>query len=93
MLERHLGVPALRARLIAVADHMVPAVFFLNARNDYSLGAAETMSAQLTRLGKPNRVKVYPPVGRSAEDGHDFVHQGISTWEPDVFAFLDEYTK
>ena len=58
-----------------------------------SLGAAESLSAQLTRLVKPNRVKVYPPVGRSAEDGHDFVHKGIATWELDVFAFLDEYTK
>lgn len=85
--------PQLRARLIATADHTVPVVFFLNARNDHSLGAAETLSARLTRLGKPNRFKVYPPVGRTAEDGHDFVHTGISTWEPDVFAFLDEYAK
>jgi carboxymethylenebutenolidase len=85
--------PQLRARLSAAADHMVPVVFFLNARNDHSLGAAETLSARLTRLGKPNRFEVYPPVGRTAEDGHDFVHTGISTWEPDVFTFLDEYTK
>jgi hypothetical protein len=24
------------------------------------------------------------------DDGHDFLHLGVSIWEPDVFAFLDE---
>ena len=85
--------PQLRAQLMTTVDHMAPAVFFLNASNDYSLAAAATLSAELTRLGKPNRFKVYPPVGRTADDGHDFVHLGISTWEPDVFAYLEEYTK
>jgi hypothetical protein len=47
----------------------------------------------MTRFGKPVRIKIYPPVGRTADDGHDFVHTMIQEWEPDVFAFLDEFVK
>jgi dienelactone hydrolase len=84
--------PPLRARLMSAVDHMAAAAFFLNATNDYSLGAARALSAELARLGKPSRFKVYPPCGLTAEDGHQFVHLQISTWEPDVFAYLDEHT-
>jgi hypothetical protein len=31
-----------------------------------------------------------PPVGETADDGHRFVYLSVATWEPDVFAFLDE---
>ena len=72
---------------------MSPAVFFLNAQNDYSLTGARELNAERERLGKPTRLKVYPPVGKTAADGHDFVHSMIPAWEPDVFAFLDEQTK
>jgi hypothetical protein len=27
------------------------------------------------------------------EDGHDFLHLGVSIWEPDVFAFLDDHMR
>ena len=84
--------PQLRARLMGAVDNMAAAVFFLNASNDYSLGAPKALSAELARLGKSNRFNVYPPCGLTAEDGHQFVHMQIATWEPDVFAFLDEHT-
>ena len=41
-------------------------------------------------IGKPHRLKIYPPIGDSLDDGHDFLHLGVNIWEPDVFAFLDE---
>jgi dienelactone hydrolase len=85
--------PQLRGRLMTAVDNMTAAAFFLNARNDYSLTAAEVLTAELARLGKPSLSKVYPPVGQTALDGHDFVHRAIPTWEPDVFAFLDERTR
>jgi carboxymethylenebutenolidase len=85
--------PQFRRRLMTAVDNLTAAAFFLNARNDYSLSAAETLTAELARLGKPSLSKVYPPVGRTAHDGHDFVHRAIPTWEPDVFAFLDEHTR
>ncbi len=44
----------------------------------------------MTRLGKPNRFKIYPSVGETPGEGHDLVHLSLSAWERDVFAFLAE---
>jgi len=55
--------------------------------------SGKALAAEMTRLGKPTQVKIYPSVGRTSGEGHDFVHLGLSTWEPDVFAFLDEHMR
>jgi carboxymethylenebutenolidase len=81
--------PELRARLLSAVAQMSAVPFFIHAENDYSL-AGKYLGAEMERLGKPHRVKIYPPIGRTADDGHDFVHLGIATWEPDVFEFLDQ---
>jgi hypothetical protein len=49
--------------------------------------------ASLARLGKPHRLRIYPPVGSTPEEGHDFPNNSVAVWEPDVFAFLDAYVK
>jgi len=36
-------------------------------------------------------MKIYPPFGRSPQDGHSFGYFGAASWEQDVFAFLDRY--
>jgi hypothetical protein len=36
-----------------------------------------------------HRLEIYPAVGNTREQGHNFVQLGISTWERDVFSFLD----
>jgi hypothetical protein len=69
------------------------AAFFIYAENDYSTGAGKALGAEMERIGKPHRVKIYPPVGHSVNDGHDFVHRAVPAWEPDVFPFLDQYVK
>jgi carboxymethylenebutenolidase len=81
--------PPLRARLLAAADHTVVPVFLVFAANDYSVTPGEALDAEMTRLGKPHRLKIYPAAGHTAQEGHGFVHTGVATWEPDVFAFLD----
>lgn len=43
----------------------------------------------MARLGKPYHVKIYPPVGQKAAEGHDFVFRRLDEWEADVFRFLD----
>jgi dienelactone hydrolase len=83
------GSPALRARLGAAARRTTAPVFLIYAANDYTIAPAKTLAAEMERAGKPHRVKIYPPSGRSAVEGHDFVYREVSTWEPDVFAFLD----
>jgi len=82
--------PELRTRLLAAVDRISAPVFFIHAENDYSLSSGKVLDARRKEIGKPHRLKIYPPIGHTLEDGHDFIYQGVSIWEPDVFAFLDE---
>jgi dienelactone hydrolase len=82
--------PELRARLFAAIDHVAAPVFFIHAENDYSLSSGKVLDARREHLGKPHRLKIYPPIGQTVDDGHDFLQLGVNVWEPDVFAFLDE---
>jgi len=85
--------PELRARLLTAVEHVRAPVFFIHAANDYSLNPGKALDARLEQFGKPHRLKIYPPIGRTPEDGHSFPLLGVSIWEPDVFAFLDEYMR
>ncbi len=87
------GSPPLRARLLAAVGHTTVPVFFIQAANDHSVAPARVLGAEMERLGKPHRVKIYPAVGRTPADGHSFVYLAVATWERDVFAFLDERTR
>lgn len=82
--------PKLRARLlVAVGETNAPA-FFIHAANDFSVAPGTALAAEMKRLGKESRVKIYQSVGQSPSEGHDFVHRSLSAWEPDVFAFLPD---
>lgn len=81
--------PELRARLLdAVRRTKVP-ISFLHAANDYSVTPGTTLAAEMARLGKDHRVRIYPPVGSTVQEGHSFVHLDVPAWERDVFEFLD----
>jgi dienelactone hydrolase len=82
--------PELRERLFAAVARIQAPMFFIHATNDYSLGSGKELDARLAQLGKPHRLKIYPPIGKTVEDGHGFMYLGVSIWEPDVFGFLDE---
>ena len=41
--------------------------------------------------GKDFEVKIYPPFGKSGEDGHTFGYFGSSVWAGDVFRFLEKH--
>jgi hypothetical protein len=47
----------------------------------------------MAELGKQHRLKIYPPIGRTPDDGHNFPLIGVSIWEPDVFSFLDDHMR
>jgi dienelactone hydrolase len=81
--------PELRERLLAAVRRTTVPLFFIHAENDYSTNPGKALSAELERLGKPNRLKIYPPVGTTPDEGHNFPLNSVSAWEPDVFAFLD----
>jgi carboxymethylenebutenolidase len=82
--------PELRALLVAAIDHIAAPVFFIHAENDYSLSSGKVLDARREQIGKPHRLKIYPAIGHTVDDGHDFLHLGVNIWEPDVFAFLDQ---
>jgi dienelactone hydrolase len=83
--------PQLRTRLLTAVERLRTPIFFIHAANDYSVAPGKALDARLQQLGKPHRLKIYPPIGNSPDDGHNFPFLGINIWEPDVFAFLDEY--
>jgi carboxymethylenebutenolidase len=82
--------PKLRARLLAAVDQARAPIFFIHAANDYSVEPGKALAAEMARLGKPNLLKIYPAVGQTAGEGHNFVQLGLSTWERDVFEFLEK---
>src|SRR5262249_33490964 len=85
--------PKLRERLLAAVRRTSVPVFLIHAANDLSVEPGKALDAEMTRLGKPHTLKIYPAVGNTPAEGHDFVHLRLSTWEPDVFAFLDEHLR
>lgn len=85
--------PELRARLLGAVAHIRAPIFLIHAANDFSLTAGKALDARLTELGKPHLSKIYPAIGRTADDGHAFLYLGVNRWEPDVFAFLDEHMR
>jgi carboxymethylenebutenolidase len=85
--------PPLRARLLAATAHVNSPVFLIHAANDISVAPGKALDARLEELGKQHLLKIYPPIGRTAEDGHEFPFLGVSFWEADVFGFLDAHMR
>jgi dienelactone hydrolase len=80
--------PALRARLLAAVRRARARFFIIHAANDYSLAPGEALAAELRRIGRPYRLKIYPPVGSTTRAGHNFVFLSVAAWQDDVLAFL-----
>lgn len=85
--------PQLRRRLLSAVSRTAAPIFFIHAANDYSTSAGKELDAELRRLGKPHQLQIYPAVGRTAEEGHGFLYLGVSSWESDVFSFLDKHLR
>ena len=78
------------ARLLTAVGRTKVPTFLIHAANDYSVAPGQALAAEMQRLGKPHRMKIYPAFGHTLDEGHGFVYLAVSTWEPDVFAFLDQ---
>ena len=83
----------LRERLITAIHHTDAPIMLTHAENDYSTSAGSALAAELKRLHKIYVLKIYPAVGRSADDGHNMLYENIPGWESDVFGFLDQHLK
>lgn len=88
--------PQLRERLISAARKITVPVFFVYAANDYTTLPAEVLSAELARARPANanvhRLKIYPALGETAQEGHHLIYLSIPTWERDVIDFLNTHT-
>ncbi len=82
--------PEIRQRLLTAIRSIAVPIMLLQAENDFSIAPGKTMDAELAQLKKLHSLRIYPPVGQTAEDGHNFVYT-TAFWESDVFRFLDEY--
>lgn len=85
--------PELRERLLSAVDKLTAPIMLIQAANDYSTAPSYALADELERLHKPHLLKIYPPVGKTSDDGHNFLYLAIPKWEADVFGFLDEYVK
>ena len=83
----------LRERLLTAVNKATAPIMLIHAANDYSTAPGYALASELDRLHKPHLLKVYPPVGRTSEDGHNFLYLASPRWEDDVFEFLDEHVK
>ena len=85
--------PELRERLRAAAEKITVPTMLIQAANDYSTAPSQELADELRRRHKSYVLKIYPPVGRTADDGHNLLYLAIPQWERDVFGFLDEHVK
>jgi hypothetical protein len=63
------------------------------AANDYSTEPAKVLGRELQTRGTQHRATIYPAVGTTPADGHNFVYSSVAAWERDVFAFLAEHMR
>lgn len=82
--------PPLRERLIAATRKLKTPVFSIYAANDYSTAPGKVLEAELSKMRKVNRLKIFPPFGQTEREGHHLIYLSIESWENDVFTFLDE---
>ena len=85
--------PELRERLRGAADKATVPIMLIQAANDYSTAPSQELANELERLHRAHLLKIYPAVGQTADDGHNFLYLAIPQWEHDVFGFLDEHVK
>src|SRR5438477_12940163 len=85
------GSIELRECLLAALRKTSTPIMLIHAANDYSTVPGKATAGELGRLGKPPVLTIYPPVGKTSDDGHNFVYTTIDQWEDDVFKFLDEH--
>jgi carboxymethylenebutenolidase len=85
--------PELPARMTAAVRNSQSPVFFFQAANDYDLAPSRTLAAAMKDAGKIAQLRIYPPFGNTAADGHSFTWLGSAAWADDAFAFLDKYCR
>ena len=80
--------PELRERLLSAVRKTSAPSMLIHASNDYSTAPGNAMAAERKRMGKPRVLKIYPAIGKTSEEGHNFVYSAVDRCETDVFKCL-----
>jgi dipeptidyl aminopeptidase/acylaminoacyl peptidase len=83
--------PELQALMTRAVRNSRAPIFFFQAENDYDLSPSRTLAAAMKDASKEFEIKIYPPFGKSVQDGHTFGYFGSSVRADDVFRFLGQH--
>jgi len=87
----HNNQPLQDGLIKAVSGINIP-VFLIHPAKDVSLEPGIALGKEFERLGKPYQLKIFPPVGTEAQQGHCFGGiGGNEIWQADVLAFFAQY--
>ena len=78
-------------RLLTAVDHATVPIFFLQAENDYNTEPTKALSAEMDRVKKPNKKKIFPPHGTTNAEGHGGFCSSPEDWGSDVGEWLDSH--
>jgi len=85
------GDPLLQQRLLTATQGINIPVFLLHPNKDASTEPGYVLGQSFQKLQKSYSLKIFPPFGPEAEQGHCFGGaQGNHVWAPDVLKFLHE---
>jgi dipeptidyl aminopeptidase/acylaminoacyl peptidase len=83
--------PELQAIMTRAVRNSKAPIFFFQAQNDFDLSPSKTLAAAMKDAGKVYELKIYPPWGESAGEGHTFGYFGATVWADDVLRFLNQH--
>lgn len=81
--------PGLRDLMIRAVQHSKAPILFFQAENDFDTAPSTSLYAAMQSVGKPAEIRIYPPYGSSAAEGHSFAYRGEGVWGSYVLSFLD----
>lgn len=86
------GNPFLRDRLVKAADHIHIPTFIIHPERDANTAPGYRLGQEFQSLNKPYSLKIFPPIGSTAEQGHCFGGAvGMHIWGPDAVQFIKHY--
>jgi carboxymethylenebutenolidase len=81
---------ALQARMTSAVRSAKAPIFFFQAENDFDLSPTRVLFGAMKEAGKRAEMKIYPPFGATARDGHAFAYRGVALWGDDVVRFMGQ---
>lgn len=73
-----------------MAEQATIPVYFIQAKNDFSIEPSAVLSEEMKKAGKTCVVKIYPPYKQSEMEAHFFI-EAVQEWGPDLFRTLKEW--